>query len=67
MSLGGEDLEGNQTWSGKFSASEKYKEVKEATDNLNKVFVDSVAKCVTYIAELKGGAQVSKHSFHFRF
>jgi hypothetical protein len=46
-------------WSAKFSASVGYKEVKQGSSSYRKIYVETVARCVLYLASLKSGIQVS--------
>jgi len=47
-------------WGAKFSVSTGFKEVKEGTNSYHKTYVESVAKCIQYLATLKRGIKVKE-------
>jgi hypothetical protein len=48
-------------WGAKFSFSSGFKDVKEGTNSYHKTYVESVAKCIQYLASLKRGIKVKKY------
>ncbi len=57
-SLSIDPLKNRSGWGEKFSASTGYMEVKSGSNNLEKTYVISVAKCIQNEATLTPGAQV---------
>ncbi len=50
-------------WGAKFSVSSGFKDVKEGTNSYHKTYVESVAKCIQYLASLKRGIKVKNIMF----
>jgi hypothetical protein len=45
-------------WETKFSVSPDFKEMKKSINSYRKTYVESVAKCILYLAELEKGIKV---------
>ena len=45
-------------WESKFSVSQEFKDVKESINRYHKTYVETVAQCILYLAELKQGIKV---------